>query len=202
MTATEPRVEPVPIERWSIRAREMLLGRVRRADKYLSAEPGTVRMPNILAMLGHHEELGAAWLAYNGVLLDRPLLEPRLRELAVLRVAWRTRSAYEWGQHVRLARELGITEEQIEDVACGETAGWPQLEQLVLAATDELVDRYRVDDPTWAGLTRYLDTRRLLELLFVVGSYLCLALVCNSVDLRPDPDSDTGVPPAVPDWEE
>lgn len=202
MTATSPRVEPVPIEKWSTRAREMLLGRVRRADKYLSAEPGTIRTPNILGMLGHHEELGAAWLAYNGVLLDRPLLDPRWRELAVLRVAWRTRSAYEWGQHVRLARELGISEDQIEDVACGETAHWPRPEQLVLAATDELIDRYRVDDPTWAGLTRHLDTPQLLELLFVVGSYLCLALVFNSVDLRPDPGTDTGAVPEVPDWEE
>ena len=200
MTTTAPRLEPVPFEQWSETTRAKFLGGLRRADEYLTADPGSVRLPNILGMLVHHEELGAAWLAYNGVLLDRPLLAPRLRELAVLRVAWRTRSAYEWRQHVRMAGRTGIAADQIEDVACGAVAHWPELDRLVITATDELVDRHRVADPTWTALTRHLDSRQLMELLFVVGSYLCLALVCNSVDLQPDPESDTGHD--VPEWEE
>lgn len=189
MTAPEPRLAPLPPEQWTDEARAMLRGGVRSADRYLSGEPGAPRMPNILGILGHHAELGGAWLAYNGLLLDQPALDPRLRELAVLRVAWRTRAAYEWHQHVRMARGLGIGEHTIEDIACGDTGAWPERDRLILAATDELLDRHRIADPTWAALNSHLDTRQLLELLFVVGSYLCLALVCNSVDLQPDPEA-------------
>lgn len=159
-------------------------------------------MPNILGILGHHPELGGAWLEYNGLLLERGTLDPRLRELAVLRVAWQARSAYEWRQHIRMARALGMSEQTIEDIACGETADWPEPDRLVLAATDELLDNYRVSDATWAGLTRHLGTPQLLELLFVVGSYLCLALVFNSVDLQPDPDAGSATAPETPESEE
>ncbi|WP_280399858.1 carboxymuconolactone decarboxylase family protein [Nocardia carnea] len=186
MTAVDPRLAPLPAADWTEAGRAMLRGRLTRADQYLSGAPGTPPLPNILGILGHHPELGGAWLAYNGLLLERGALDPRLRELAILRVAWRTRSAYEWDQHSRMARELGITVGTIEDLACGETAHWPTADRLVVTAADELLDRYRVCDTTWAELTAQLDTRQLLELLFVIGSYLCLALVFNSVDLQPD----------------
>ncbi|WP_416566216.1 carboxymuconolactone decarboxylase family protein [Nocardia testacea] len=202
MTSTVPRLEPVPVGEWTEDARAMLRGRVARADRYLSGAPDAPPMPNILGILGHHPELGGAWLRYNGLLLDRATLDPRLRELAVLRVAWRTRSAYEWHQHTRMARDLGIGDRTIEDIACGETAIWPEPDRLVLAATDELLDRYRVSDTTWTGLTALLDTRQVLELLFVVGSYLCLALVFNSVDLQPDPDAGSAAASGVSESEE
>lgn len=179
----------------------MLRGRLRRADRYLSGAIDAPPIPNVLGIFGHHPELGGAWLAYNGSLLERAELDPRLRELAILRVAWRTRSAYEWNQHSRMARELGITEVTIEEIACGDTARWPDVDRLVVTATDELLERYRVSDTTWAALTAYLDTRRLLEFLFVVGSYLCLALVFNSVDLQPDPDADSPAISGEPEWE-
>ncbi|WP_280418262.1 carboxymuconolactone decarboxylase family protein [Nocardia carnea] len=187
MTTVGSRLTPLPAADWTEQGRAMLRGRLKRADQYLSGDSDAPPLPNILGILGHHPELGGAWLAYNGLLLERATLDPRLRELAILRVAWRTRSAYEWDQHSRMARDLGISVGTIEDIACGETAHWPDVDRLVLAATDELLDRYRVCDSTWTALTAHLDTRQLLELLFVAGSYLCLALVTNSVDLQPDP---------------
>ncbi|MEV0111373.1 carboxymuconolactone decarboxylase family protein [Nocardia sp. NPDC001965] len=202
MTSTVPRLVPLPAESWTEDARAMLRGRLQQADRYLSGEPAAPRLPNILGILGHHPELGGAWLEYNGLLLERGTLAPLIRELAVLRVAWRTRSAYEWSQHTRMAAVLGMSTKTIEDIACGDTATWPELERLVLAATDELIDRHRVADTTWIALTEYLDTRELIELLFVVGSYLCLALVFNSVDLQPDPDTGPVTAPATPEWEE
>jgi alkylhydroperoxidase family enzyme len=44
------------------------------------------------------------------------------------------------------------------------------------------------------------DEQQLLELLFVVGSYLCLALVLNSAGLEPDQPSGNG-PTALPGLE-
>ena len=67
----------------------------------------------------HHPALTGPWLRYNAVLLQRPALDPRHRELIVLRVAWRAQSEYEWVQHVRLAKRYDITADEIEAVTHG-----------------------------------------------------------------------------------
>lgn len=204
MTAIDtPRLRPLPPEQWDAEACEMLRGRVRLADRYLSGAADAPRMPNVLGILGHHVELGAAWLGYNGALLERPAIDPRHRELVILRVAWRSRAAYEWLQHARLALDCGVTAAQVEAVGRGpEDPVWSPVERLLLCATDQLLDRYRVEDATWAGLTCHFDVRQLIEILFVAGSYLCLALVFNSVGLQPDPEMDQRPPFAPPESKE
>ncbi|MBY8859338.1 carboxymuconolactone decarboxylase family protein [Nocardia sp. CA2R105] len=188
---TPPRLAPLPPDRWDAHAREMLRGRVGLADRYLSGAPDAPPMPNVLGILGHHIELGAAWLAYNGALLDRPAIDPRYRELVILRVAWRSRARYEWTQHARLALDCGVTADQVEAVTRGpEDPVWSPVERLLLSASDQLLDGYRIEDETWAGLATHFDARQLIEVLFVAGSYLCLALVFNSVGLQPDPEMD------------
>ena len=47
-----------------------------------------------------------------------------------------------------------------------------------------MVDGFAVSEETWGQLSGALDAGQLFELLFVVGGYLCLATVLNSVGLR------------------
>jgi alkylhydroperoxidase family enzyme len=192
------------VDRWDEDARAALrAGMKDAADRFLSGAPDAPRMPNVLAVLMHHPRLIGPWLAYNGVLLSQSTLDPRHRELMILRVAWRTRSIYEWAQHVRLAKRLGITAEEIEAVARGADAdAWTPLESGLIAATDQLLDRYCIDDPTWARLAEHFDERQLVELTFVVGTYTCLAMAFNSFGLELDPDLDPAVPPAAAASEE
>jgi alkylhydroperoxidase family enzyme len=198
-TASTPRLAPIPVERWGDDARKALRG-MNGADRFLSGAPDAPRMPNVLAVLMHHPRLTEPWLAFNSVLLNQPTLEPRHRELMILRVAWRTRSDYEWLQHVGLARRLGISTAEIEAVSRGADAGaWTPLESDLLAATDQLLDRFCIDDATWARLAERLDQRQLVELTFVVGAYACLAMAFNSFGLALDPDLDPGAAPAMPD---
>jgi len=152
----------------------------------------------------HHPGLAGPFLAFNRVLLFTPALPPRLRELMVLRVAWRTRSTYEWVQHVRLAQGCGITPDEVDAIARGADtdATWTPLEADLLAATNELIDGYRVDDATWARLAEQLDERQLVEVVFVVGTYTCLAMAFNSFGLELDPELRTLAAPPLPDSED
>ncbi|MGI8336268.1 carboxymuconolactone decarboxylase family protein [Actinomadura scrupuli] len=200
---TSPRLSPLPPDQWDEAAKAMLRGKVKLADRYLSHDADAPRMPNVLGLLGHHPRLAAAWLGYNGVLLDEPALAPRLRELLILRVAWRARSQYEWVQHVRIGRSLGLTEAHIAALTADEPSGlWTPLERLLLAAADQLLRGNRMHDATWDGLAAHLDTRQVLEVPFVVGSYLCLAMVFNSVGLELDPEMDAGSVPELRGTEE
>ena len=137
------------------------------------------------------------------MLLREPALGHRARELMVLRVAWRTRSRYEWAQHVTLAPRFEITRDDIDAIARGGDADdWTPVERDLLAATDQLIDRYRIDDDTWARLAEQLNQRQLVEVVFVVGTYTCLAMAFNSFGLQLDPGTQPGTDlplPPLPD---
>ena len=140
-----------------------------------------------------------AWLAYNQVLLRDPALGHRARELMVLRVAWRTHAPYEWVQHVELAPRFGVERADIEAIARGVPAeSWTPLERDLVAAVDQLIDDYRIDDDTWTRLAAQLDERQLVEISFVVGTYTCLAMLFNSVGLQVEPTIDVSDYPAMP----
>jgi alkylhydroperoxidase family enzyme len=196
---SSPRLAPLAPEDCGDDVRAALGGAfgAETATKFLARGSDALPMPNVLATLMHHPALAGPFLTYNNVLLRTPVLEPRLRELMVLRVAWRTRAQYEWAQHVRLAARVGITADEIDavtravgtDTADGGGAnGWTPLEADLLAATDQLIDRYRIDDDTWSRLAKQLDEAQLVELVFVVGTYTGLAMAFNSFGLQLDPE--------------
>jgi alkylhydroperoxidase family enzyme len=180
---TEPRITPLPPERWD----DDVMAALRQAfpetvvDRFASGDA-----PTAITTMLNHPALAGSWLAYNNVLLWSPALDHRLRELMVLRVAHRTSSPYEWEQHVKLCERYGVTADEIEAVTTGPSHdAWTPLERNLLTATDQLIDRYRVDDDTWQRLAQELDERQLIEMLFIVGTYTCLAMVFNSFALEP-----------------
>ena len=184
-----PRIAPLPRERWGDPERRAVdMGFPGAGDRFASTAPDAPAVPNVLGTLVHHPELAGPFLAFNRVLLQQPAIGDRLREIAVLRVAWRTRSPYEWVQHTRVAAQVGITPAEVEAIA-GEGGGaeWSPLEADVLAATDQLVDDHRIDDATWERLASRLDERELVELVFTVGTYTALAMAFNSFGIELDP---------------
>jgi alkylhydroperoxidase family enzyme len=195
------RLMPLPRERWADDVVDAL--RVafpeKVVERFLSSGSDARPLPAAIATMLHHPALAGPWLAYNNVLLWSPTLDARLRELMILRVAWRTRSEYEWAQHVKLGESCGVTRDDVEALASGKDARrWSPLEQDLLAATDQLLDRSRIDDETWQRLAERLDERQLVEVVFVVGTYTCLAMAFNSFGVALDPGLDTAGIPQVP----
>jgi 4-carboxymuconolactone decarboxylase len=197
VSADGPRIPPLATDEWgedAVAALRTAFGE-QGAERLLSDEPGTPPMPNVLTTLMRHPALAGPLLTYNAVLLRTPTVEPRLRELMILRVAWRTRSAYEWAQHVSLAPRTEITAADIDAVAREvDTGVWSPLEADLLRATDQLIDQYCIDDETWSRLAEHLDERQLVEVAFVVGTYTCLAMAFNTFGIELDPDLDTTAP--------
>ena len=197
-----PRLVPLPPERWDRDA----LAALRVAfpegvvDRFLAADADAAPVPNVLATMMHHPALAGPFFAYNRVLLWEPTLEPRTRELMVLRVVLADALRYEWVHHVRFAAEHGITVEDVDAIARGvDAVTWTPLERALVAATDQLIDRYRIDDDTWARLAEHLDERELVELVFLIGTYTCLAMAFNSFGLQLESDIDTSGMPVPPD---
>lgn len=196
-SAAAPRLIPISLPDWGEPERDALRAGMpaRLVESFLSSGPDAVPVSNVLATLVHHPSLAGPFLAFNRTLMTSDVLDQRLRELMVLRVAWRTRSAYEWAQHTRLAVRCAITEEELAAISLGADAtGWSPLEAALLRATDQLMDNYQVDEATWARLVVEFTERQLMEVVFVVGCYTCLAMVFNGLEIQLDP----GLEPVIP----
>jgi alkylhydroperoxidase family enzyme len=150
---------------------------------------------NIFRTLAHHPGLAKRWLVFGNHVLGKSTLPARDREIAILRVGWLCRSAYEWGQHVVIGRQCGLDDDEIRRIAEGpEAEGWSPLERAILRATDELHGDAFVSDDTWAALAEHYDTQQLMDLVFAVGQYQLVSMALNSFGVQPEPGL-----PALPD---
>ena len=71
--------------------------------------PSSMAHLNVFRVMLNHPELAAATGNLLATLLYKAnKLDLRLRELIIMRVAWRTGSVYEWTQHWRVAERLEI----------------------------------------------------------------------------------------------
>jgi 4-carboxymuconolactone decarboxylase len=142
---------------------------------------------NIFSTLVRHKGLFRHWLPFGGKLLSGKL-PARERELLILRTGWRTRSHYEWGQHVIIAKLVGVTEDEIERVKLGSDAdGWSEADRTLLRAADELHDDACISDTTWDELAKTYDEKQLVEIPMVVGHYHLVAMTLNSLGVQREP---------------
>lgn len=154
-------------------------------DPELRARFGDGPLLNIFRTLAHHPELMGRWLVFGNHVLGKNTLSPRDREIAILRVGALCRSGYEWAQHVRIGRDCGLSDEEIERIREGADApGWSDAERAVLRATDELIGDAFVSDATWAALSDHYDTKQLMDLVFTVGQYNLVSMALNTLGVQ------------------
>ncbi|KWX66951.1 carboxymuconolactone decarboxylase family protein [Mycobacterium sp. NAZ190054] len=195
MTETaRPLLEPLATDEWGpdeYAAVGALFGtRGEDVPRAGSGEPGDPAKFDILGVLARHPAMARDFLRYNGFLLRRGELPVRLRELAVLRLAHTRRSAFFWGEHVRVATAGGVPEADIDRLARG-NAGFDGADRLVLEATDELLADGRASAATWKRLVAELGTHQAMEVIFVVGTYAMLASACDTWELASPPGGAT-----------
>jgi 4-carboxymuconolactone decarboxylase len=138
---------------------------------------------NAIATFVNHPDLTRSYLTFSFYLLTRSTLAPRLRELAVLRVAHLSACAYEWAEHTAIGQKAGLTEDDIAALQRGEAAD--EFDRTVLTAVDELVEKTRLSDETWAALGERMDKRQRMDFVFTVGGYHMLAMALNTFGVEP-----------------
>lgn len=149
----------------------------------------------VIQTLAHRPDLLDAVGPLGAKLLGAGRLPVRDRELVILRVALHTGCAYEWGNHVPGALAGGASADEIRALT-DESASWPDRDEALLRATDELCTGDCVSDGTWAALREVLDDGQVIELLFVVGYYRMMAGFLNSAGVQVEPGRlPLGTPP-------
>lgn len=126
------------------------------------------------AMANHPEALRVFWPRIGKWIRGKSLLEPRLRELAIIQASYVTASAYEFAHHVRYAEEVGVTHEDIIAIIAetnGEKSTLDELERNVAKAARDLTLELQIDDATWSFLEEQLGHERLIEMVLVTSYY-------------------------------
>lgn len=143
---------------------------------------------NIFRTLAHHPDLMRRWLVFGNHVLRKSTLQARERELVILRIGYLCRAGYEWGQHVAIGKQAGLSDDEIAAIAEGPSAErWGELDRALLQATDELHGDAFISDPTWKTLSKHLDTKQLMDLVFAVGQYNLVSMALNTLGVQPEP---------------
>ena len=117
-------------------------------------------------------------------------LEPRFRELAILRTAISGDCRFEYSQHVKVARTVGIPDGKLDALKSWTTSEqFDQSERAVMAAADELIGRNLVEDATFAALKRHFTDEQIVELFAVIATYRMHGLLVRALHLEFDNDT-------------
>jgi 4-carboxymuconolactone decarboxylase len=132
MHLKQPRIPPLSDAELSPEQREALLP---------ASYPGTPPL-NIFRTLAHAPDALKAFLAWGTYILRNNSLEPRQREIVILRTGYLCRSGYEWTQHVRISLRGGMSEDEIAAIKTGAQAPiWSPADAALIAACDDLHER-------------------------------------------------------------
>jgi alkylhydroperoxidase family enzyme len=141
---------------------------------------------NIFQVLLNHPRLACTLNDLLAIMLWRGTLDPRLRELVIMRIGWLTASDYEWTQHWRVAQGLGVSADDllgVRDWQAYEAFG--PAERAVLAATDDVVRDGAVGAESWAACEREFgaDPALLIELVTAIGAWRMVASILHSLQV-------------------
>src|SRR4030042_6708912 len=80
-------------------------------------EKSGARILNLYRAIAHSPAGARNFIKFGNALLTKTSLSPKLRELAILRIAKLTGSEYEGAQHIAIALESGVSQQQANDIA-------------------------------------------------------------------------------------
>lgn len=151
-----------------------------------AAVPNYMAELSIFQVLLNHPPLARGINDLLATMLWHGTLDSRLRELAIMRIAWLTGCDYEWTQHWRVASRLGVAGDDLLGVRDWQHhAGFGSTERAVLAATDDVVRDGAVSAASWAACEREFhgDTMVLIELVAVIGAWRMVASILQSLEV-------------------
>jgi 4-carboxymuconolactone decarboxylase len=114
------------------------------------------------------------------------VLEPKLRETVILRVAHLSNSAYELHHHIPLGRAAGLTEAELSALGSGEYAALSPLLAAAARFTDEVVARLSPADETLAQLRKHASDQILVNIVLTIGCYMSIARLIAVTGIEPD----------------
>ena len=145
---------------------------------------------NLTRLLVNSPGMARAFHGIGGYIRNKSTLDPRLRELAILQVGWMEKSEYEFTHHVKIGKEFGVTDEDIQNLFL-ETEGKPSklepLAKAVLRGAREMVRELAMTDATFDEIKKQLSNEHMTDLVLTIAFYCAVVRVLATMKMDNEP---------------
>src|SRR3982750_2300060 len=161
------------------------------ADQLPAEHRDLLKRPlNLTRLLVNSPGMARAFHGVGGYIRNKSTLNPRLRELAILQVGWMEKSEYEFTHHVKIGKEFGVTDEDIQNLFL-ETEGKPSklepLAKAVLRGAREMVRELAMTDATFAEIKKELSNEHMTDLVLTIAFYCAVVRVLATMRIDNEP---------------
>jgi len=143
---------------------------------------------NIMKMVSNASEpVFNGFGQFSGAFYQPCELDPMLREVAILRVGYLSKSAYEIFHHEGLGRQIGLSDAQIAAIKAGRPD--PALnpaQAAVMAFADDVIVNVRAGDATLAAVRAHLSDQAVVDLILVIGLYMTVSRLLETAGVELD----------------
>jgi alkylhydroperoxidase family enzyme len=143
---------------------------------------------NVLGILMQNQDTLGPFLDYWVTSKSKMGLTVREQELVILRMAVLYRSEYVWKHQLKVGREFGIDDTELDAIRHGVyTTFTAERERAFLELTDAFVNARSLPPELWNRTRGVLCPRDFVDLISLVSQYVLWALtnVCMQVQLEP-----------------
>jgi len=143
---------------------------------------------NIFRAMSHSPEALLRFMRFGNYFLETGKLDPKLREVAILRAGWLCRAPYEFSQHIAFGRRIGLSDDQIRATTNDPQPGVLNERELAVAAfAGELTLDARVSEATFQAVRAFMDEEEIVELTMVTSFYNMVSRILNTLEVDLDP---------------
>lgn len=144
---------------------------------------------NVYKLLLHSPPLAASWLDLISSARYKTELDGRLREIAIIRVAYLNRTDYVVNQHVpQLSAPEGLSQAECDALAdWRDSEFFTARERAALAYTDAMTRDIAVPDEVFEALRPHYNERQIVELTVLIGTYNMHTRVFMALGIDPEP---------------
>ena len=149
---------------------------------------GKNRNANIFRMMAHSPSYFEQYCRLGGAIRHRGELDPVIRELAITRTGILCEAPYEVVAHMRIGKNVGVSDEQNAAIENWQTATcFNEVQRAALAFADEIVRLRRPSDATFKAIASHLTPGALVELQLSVGFYIMTSKFLETFDIDMQP---------------